>query len=128
MPIGTVQLTTVHVMHQQAAVDFFVDRLGFEKMADDSIGATRFVVVAPTGESTGILVESAEHAGVDQIGGFTGIVFGADDVHGTYDELVAAGVDFLHEPTKDEWGRLQALFKDPDGNVYMLHERVNLGA
>jgi uncharacterized glyoxalase superfamily protein PhnB len=40
-------------------------------------------------------------------------------VEQTYQELVARGVEFVTPPRKEQWGTF-ALFKDPDGNQFML--------
>jgi len=50
------------------------------------------------------------------------IAFRVDDVNTARAELEAAGVEFLGE-TMDSGVCLQAPFKDPDGNVLILHRR-----
>jgi len=37
--------------------------------------------------------------------------------------LKSKGVKFIEEPNIQEWGMMQALFEDPDGNVFVLVER-----
>ena len=41
------------------------------------------------------------------------------NVEQTYQELVARGVEFVTPPQKEPWGTF-AMFKDPDGNQFML--------
>lgn len=43
----------------------------------------------------------------------------SDDVKKTYDELVAKGVEFVSPPKKESWGT-SAMFKDPDGNSFVI--------
>jgi predicted enzyme related to lactoylglutathione lyase len=50
------------------------------------------------------------------------IALRVDDVHTARAELEGAGVEFLGE-TMDSGVCLQAPFKDPDGNVLILHRR-----
>jgi predicted enzyme related to lactoylglutathione lyase len=51
-------------------------------------------------------------------GSFTGTL-ACTNVEQTYQELVARGVQFVTPPRKEQWGTF-ALFKDPDGNQFML--------
>ena len=59
----------------------------------------------------------------DRIGGFTNITFVADDVQRTYDELAAKGVEFSMPPKTEHWGTA-AIFKDADGNQFVLSSRT----
>ena len=43
-----------------------------------------------------------------------------EDIHRTYEVLVARGVDFIRPPEKEHWGGWVATFSDPDGNVLQL--------
>jgi len=52
----------------------------------------------------------------------TGIGLIAEDINFAYEEMRAAGVEFEMSPTKQPWGGVLALFKDPDGNVFYLDE------
>jgi predicted enzyme related to lactoylglutathione lyase len=60
----------------------------------------------------------------DRIGGFTNIAFVADDVQRTYDELSAKGVEFSMPPKTEHWGTA-AIFKDADGNQFVLSSRTS---
>ena len=53
------------------------------------------------------------------IGGFMNVTFMADDVEATAKELQAREVEFVQEPKKADWGT-SAIFKDVDGNVFVL--------
>lgn len=122
MPLETIQLSTVYVNDQEAALDYYTEKLGLEKQMDESFGGgQRFLVVAPPGESTGLVLHPRGEQG--QPGGFTGIVFGSSDVEGTHSALAERGVEFTQPPERQEWGATMGMFKDPDGNVFVLHER-----
>ncbi|MTI16551.1 VOC family protein [Rhodobacteraceae bacterium RKSG542] len=53
-------------------------------------------------------------------GRFVGASLEVDDIHKTHDWLRAAGVVFVMEPTKQEWGGVLAHFHDPAGNILTL--------
>jgi catechol 2,3-dioxygenase-like lactoylglutathione lyase family enzyme len=111
----------LNVRDQQAAVDFFVGKLGFELRRDEPMGSdTRWIELAPPGAET-VLVPFTPPGLEDRIGSFSGIVFECDGVERTHAELRAQGVEFVEEPTRQSWG-MWAQFKDPEGNVYALLE------
>lgn len=117
--------TTVLVRDQEAAIDFYVNKLGFELRMDNQFGENgRWLVVAPPDGETGIAILTPEMTGEseDRIGRETGISFIADDVHKTYEELVARGVNVAKPPEKMPWGSMATWFSDPDGNSYFLTE------
>ena len=45
--------------------------------------------------------------------------FWTSNVQKTYDELVSRGVEFVMPPKAADWGTA-AIFKDPDGNQFVL--------
>ena len=53
------------------------------------------------------------------IGGFMNVVFMAQDVEATARELKARWVEFVQEAKTADWGT-SAIFKDPDGNPFVL--------
>jgi len=117
--IPYVKSTTVYVRDQQRAVDFWVNKMGFEKRTDLPMGPdARWIEVAPPGAQT-VLVPYTPPGLESRIGTFWGIVFDCDDIQATYKELRRRGVEFTEEPTKQPWG-LQAQFKDSEGNGYVL--------
>jgi lactoylglutathione lyase len=126
VPIDNVQLASVFVRDQERALDFYVGKLGMEKRIDgmEKEADRRFLVVAPPGSHLGIaIVKGDETDGTAQkVGGFCGIVLGADDVQATHEELTGQGVPFIETPAKQEWGAYQALLVDPDENILVLHE------
>jgi len=117
--ISHIRMTTVYVAHQDVALEFYTDKLGFEKWQDDMIqdGSFRWLVVRPGGAETGIvLFEDPARAGL------FGVVFATDDIEATFEELRDKGVQFTEVPTKQPWGVMQAQFVDPDGNGFLLVE------
>jgi len=115
--ISHIRMTTVYVAHQDTALEFYTEKLGFEKWQDDRMGdgSLRWLVVRPQGAETGIVLYE-DHARA----GLFGVVFATDDIEGTFQELKGSGVQFTEEPTRQPWGVMQAQFVDPDGNGFVL--------
>ena len=55
----------------------------------------------------------------DRVGTFFNGSFLCDDVEATYRQLRAKGVEFVAEPKTEQWGSF-AIFKDPDGNQFVM--------
>ena len=123
--ITNIAVVGVFVSDQNKALDFYTNKLGFEKRADEPIGGgQRWLEVAPPGAATRIVLSLAtEEWGADRLGQFAGIVFEPDDIDATYEELAARGVAFSEPPTDQPWGGRQAQFQDQDGNTFVLVQR-----
>jgi catechol 2,3-dioxygenase-like lactoylglutathione lyase family enzyme len=127
------QLTTVQVwvQDQDEALAFYTDKLGLELRDDVTVpemGNFRWLTVGVSGQPDVAIVLMAvpgppvfDQETHDQIkaliskGAASGLFFAADDVHATYEELKARGVDFQQEPTQQPYG-IDAGFRDPSGN------------
>jgi len=115
----------LYVRDQDAALDFYVNKLGFEKRADRPMGTGfRWIEVAPPGAQTVIVLATQDYAvGLsDKIGAFTDIVLTTDDIQATCEELRKRGVEFTQPPAMQSYGKWHAAFKDPDGNEFFLTE------
>ena len=113
---------TVLVRDQEQALHFYVNILGFEKIADDSFGpGMRWLVVAPKGQTQPqiVLNKAFDPEMETRIGKLSGWVFHTDDCQATYADLETKGVKFTEKPTLHVWG-VQALFEDPYGNQFVL--------
>lgn len=120
MGLTHIASTTVSVTDQDAALDFYINKLGFVKRADEDMGnGMRWVTVELPGAQTGIVLARGYGSG-NPVGSFTGLVLSSDDIQATYKELAAKGVHFTEPPTRQPWGMMQALFEDQDGNGYVL--------
>lgn len=119
MALTHINTTTVSVSDQDQAIDFYVNKLGFELRLDLPMGeGMRWVVVGLPGTQTGIVL--AKGYGAKPVGEFTGMVLNADDIQATYETLRDRGVHFSEAPAMQPWGMIQALFDDQDGNGYVL--------
>ncbi len=112
----------IYVSDQDRALDFYVNKLGFEKLIDEPIGSgARWIEVAPSGAQTHLVLFTPPGQ-EDRIGTFSNVVFACDDMKRTHGELTGYGVQFSQEPSVQPWGTW-AQFKDPDGNEFGLIER-----
>jgi catechol 2,3-dioxygenase-like lactoylglutathione lyase family enzyme len=128
---GAMQLELVAIVvdEHQAAIDFFVDTLGFE-LVEDSPSLTndgrpkRWVVVRPPGARTALLLARADgdrqaSAVGDQFAGRVGLFLRVDDFDAAYERMTAAGVEFVTTPRAEPYGRV-VVFVDIAGNRWDL--------
>ena len=80
----------------------------------------RWIEVAPEGSVTSLSLVTRFEAMLP--GSLQGLVFAVDDVHATYEELLAKGVPFDFPP-REMPGGPQAVFRDPDGNGFVIAGR-----
>lgn len=108
------------VKDQDAALDFYVNKLGWEKRIDNMVGEDmRFLTVAPPGGQCEISLEvPGEDLGGKVSPRTTSLI--CDDTDVTFKELSAKGVTFDMEPEDNPWGGRGAHFEDPDGNGFFV--------
>jgi lactoylglutathione lyase len=112
--ISDVRTVGVPVADQDRAVEFYVDKLGFEKRLDIALGdGKRWIEVAPSGATTTIALV-VEHEGVPA-GIETGIRFTTPDADADHAALRASGVD---ADDVLRWPGVPPMFafRDQDGN------------
>ena len=123
--------TQVYVLDQDEALDFYVGKLGFEVSIDADLGFMRWLTVRFPGQDLQLLLEKPgppahDEATAEQIRelvtkgamGMAGII-AVDDIHTTYEELRAKGVEFTEEPTERFYGTDCGL-RDPFGTPLRL--------
>jgi len=117
--LKSIKFTSVPVSDQDRALQFYTRKLGLRVMTDAPFdGRQRWIELAIPRAETRLVLFTAP--GQERLmGGFMNIAFAADDVEATARELKAAGVEFVQEPRKADWGT-SAIFKDPDGNQFVL--------
>jgi predicted enzyme related to lactoylglutathione lyase len=116
--IKAVKFVSVPVRDQDRALAFYTDQLGFRVVTDQPMGEQRWIELRVPGAETGVVLFTPPGQ-EDRIGGFMNMAFSADDVQKTYEELSARGVEFVQPPKTESWGT-SAIFKDPDGNTFVL--------
>jgi catechol 2,3-dioxygenase-like lactoylglutathione lyase family enzyme len=118
--VGTVM---VPVEDQDQALEFYLDKLGFEKRADIPFGrGERWVEVAPPGASTTlalVIPREGEPTGVETRVGFT-----TEDVDADHAQLKARGVDVDEEVMRmGDPVPPMMFFRDLYGNKFMIVQR-----
>lgn len=127
--IKDVPLTGVFVDDQEAALEFYTNKLGLEKVQDEPYGeGARWITVSPRGARTRIVLKKAERehqkAMVGRSDGAPVLTLGTDDVRTAYEELRERGVRFLGEPYRYPCG-VGALLLDQDGSPILLHQDLH---
>ncbi len=117
MNITHVQLVTVPVSDHDRAKDFYVGTLGFEVVADQTMGDMRWLQVAPKGAATSIVLHTSAPGGMTP-GDSQGLMLQTADIDADCARLSQAGAA-VDGPNDPPWGR-QATFTDLDGNGFVL--------
>mgnify|MGYP000306202102 CR=1 FL=1 len=124
MSITKLYSVDIFVNDQDKAIDFYVNKLGFEKRTDepaDDKGNRWIEVVPPNSDIALILAHGFGHWSPERVGGYTGLIFNVEDMASTVKSLKAKGVTFEGEVFSDPHGTY-AHVQDPDGNVSILHD------
>lgn len=122
-PYLCIQDIVVFVRNLEVSKAFYVEKLGFELITEQSLpNGVRWIEVAPRdGTANLALVEpKPDRPEYKLIGGYRWVLFMTEDVHATYKEWSERGVRFLFEPETPGWGGTYTRFEDPDGNQFGL--------
>jgi len=126
MKLEHVRLSSLYVLDQDAAIDFYVNVLGLEVTADVDYGFMRWLTVGVPGDTRQIMLElpgppAHDPATADAVrqlvakGGGGWLAFQVTDVDAVHEELVAKGVEITDPPTDRDYGRDFGA-RDPFGN------------
>lgn len=127
-----INLTSVFVDDQRAALDFYTRVLGFEKRADISAGEFSWLTVGSPEQPDGpeLLLEPSDHPAVGPFrealveDGIPAASFAVDDVHSEHERLRSQGVVFTQDPM--EAGEMvMAVFDDTCGNLIQITAPAN---
>jgi catechol 2,3-dioxygenase-like lactoylglutathione lyase family enzyme len=122
-------LVTLVVQSYDPAIEFFVEKLGFE-LVEDSPATTndgrpkRWVVVRPLGGQTGVLLaqaDGADQASIigSQVANRVGFFLRVNDFEQAHRRMASSGVEFVTPPRAEPYGRV-AVFLDIAGNRWDL--------
>jgi len=128
--------TTIYVLDQDSALDFYVNKLGAQVHTDAQMapGMRWITVTFPDHSEQEIILmpvkpgmslneqNASELKKLVAAGAFGFGVFETNDIHATYEELSSKGVEFTKPPTK-EFYATEAIFKDDSGNWFSLTEK-----
>lgn len=123
---------TLVVKNQAAALDFYTNKVGFEKKTDvPTPNGYRWVTVSPRGQDLELALfqegtkDPNGWAANWRAGNNPPIVMNVDDCKRTFAELKSRGVEFKQaQPEEYAWG-ISATFSDPDGNLFSINQRPN---
>jgi catechol 2,3-dioxygenase-like lactoylglutathione lyase family enzyme len=121
--ITQVGLVIVPVSDQDRALEFYVEKLGFEKRTDLPFGESeRWIEVAPRDASTTIALvppREGQPSGVE-----TGVALTTDDVDADHADLQTRGVDVDEEVMRmGDPVPPMFFFRDQDGNTLFIVQR-----
>ncbi|MGW9634843.1 VOC family protein [Nocardiopsis alba] len=129
-------ITSIQVLDQDEALDFYVGTLGFRVMSDVDLGFMRWLTIAlPDDPDHEILLEVPGPPALSEetatrvrdltTKGALGLaaVLDTDDCRATYEELRAKGVEFTQEPVEQPYG-IDCALRDPFGNHIRVTQRT----
>jgi len=132
--IQRISHSSVLVFDQDAARDFYVNKLGFEVRMDQSMdNGFRWLTVSPKSQPDFQLIlmkvdgpnfkpeVASVLKGLMEKGGMGGGVLQVDDCRATYEELKAKGVEFLSPPADRFYG-VECILKDNSGNWFSMNQ------
>jgi catechol 2,3-dioxygenase-like lactoylglutathione lyase family enzyme len=121
------------VKDKAKALEFYTEKVGFEKKTDYTNGGYRYVTVGPKGQDLELALwqegspDSTGSSSQLKAGAYPPIVMLVDDVRKIAAELKARGVQFKQEPQDYPWG-VSATFADPDGNRFSINQLTQKGS
>jgi catechol 2,3-dioxygenase-like lactoylglutathione lyase family enzyme len=119
MSISSFEIISIPVSDQERAKRFYRDTLGFELLREESMGPTgKWIQLAPRGCSTTVALVTWFDA--MRAGGLQGVMLNSTDIDRDCADLAARGLE-MTEIKQEPWGRY-SMFKDPDGNGWILRQ------
>jgi catechol 2,3-dioxygenase-like lactoylglutathione lyase family enzyme len=120
---------TLVVRDYDEAIDFYVNKLGFQLLEDSAVSETkRWVRVAPGGSSCSLLLaKAADDLQKSRIGNQTGgrvfLFLYTDNFERDYQNLIRHNVGISRPPVTESYGRV-LVFEDLYGNLWDLIEKI----
>jgi len=131
--------TTIWVLDQDEALDFYTSKLGFQVRTDARMDDFRWLTVSPPGQPEHELVllkpgppmmdeESAGHVRALIAKGVLGAgAFETNDCRRSYAEFSERGVNFPSGPTQRFYG-IEATFRDNSGSWFSMTQRSEVAS
>ena len=125
--MNKVKIISLLVLDQDAAIEFYTQKLGFELLEDKTFGESRWVTIAlPNQQDLTLALElataEADKAVVGkQAGSHALLALDTSDCMADYQRMKPLGVKFLGEPQSGPWGTGVQL-EDLYGNKLFLSQ------
>jgi catechol 2,3-dioxygenase-like lactoylglutathione lyase family enzyme len=120
--------TVLFVDDLDVGIGFYRDVLGLEMQFQDEVSAMFLL------DSVALFVMKSERGSEQLAGektdiprriGTTALLCApTDDVDALHEDLVGRGVHFITQPVSQPWGMRTANFKDPDGHVWEIFQKI----
>lgn len=117
--ITHLKFVSVPTRDQARALAFWTEKFGFRVATDQPMGENQRWIELRIGNADTRLVLFTPEGHEDRIGTFFNGSFGCDDAEATYRQLKQRGVEFVRDLSTEPWGTY-AIFKDPDGNQFVM--------
>lgn len=126
-----VQVAGVYVRDQDEALQFYVEKLGFEVHTDARNGDYRWLTVRHPDQPVFQLglfrpqapvVDETTAQTLEEVlakGAMPPLVLVVDDCRAAYEQMRQRGVEFTQEPV-ERYGNVDASFRDPSGNGWKM--------
>lgn len=125
----TISHITLIVADQDEALDFYINKLGFELHTDAPFGDFRWLTVCPKNNKEFEIAlvparDDQEKALVGkQAGSYPMFSLSTSDCKKMYQEMVNHGVESIQAPVEKPWG-IEAMCKDLYGNIIHINQVV----
>lgn len=124
MNITNLDLIGMPVTNQQASLEFYTEKLGFDvrvnmKHFESDDPSVRWIELMPPGAATAIVLATWEEPASKGA-----MVLVTTDIEADYAELKAKGLD-LPPLERQPWG-ISTMITDPDGNQLLLQETIDM--
>jgi len=118
----------------EASLAFYRDTLGFEVRNDVGGGTMRWLTLGVPGQDVSLVltppavdpgITDDERRAVTEMmakGTFAILTLASRDLDGAFDELAAAGVEVVQEPTDQPYGIRDFAVRDPAGNLIRVNQ------
>lgn len=128
---NAISVTAIFVLDQDQALDFYVNKLGFELASDIKAGPTRWLTVRLPGDAAHeVYLQKPAPPAYDQPtaeqirelvskGAIGFLALTTSDCRKTAETLKARGVEFTQEPTDHGYG-VDCGIRDPFGNAIRI--------
>jgi catechol 2,3-dioxygenase-like lactoylglutathione lyase family enzyme len=129
-----IHLTSVSIDDYDKAIEFYTQKLGFQKKFDVPLGeGARWITVVSPEDPDGVqllLEPNAQYPAMKALkeallqDGMPFTAFKVDDIQAEYDRLKGLGVEFTMEPT-NIGPAIVAVMHDTCGNLIQIEQHIN---